>query len=311
MRKPEELRECLTRQLGRRLGHSDDLPGLMTALGCLDKSSQDELLEAFAHSLWLPRDGDAAAAFLAREMPDALRKQFLTEVTSLSGFGITRTWADGAGSALLVSTLGQAEATRIKEAAEQRSANFRPEHFDEDDGEIQPLPADLPADESQQAVAERLTLAMAGTRDYHECFARGLLGADEILAEVGRQIPGSEAYPEELARAFYMEIAPHDPAGARRWASGKIPESELGQFTVHLLEGSDDPRAKRLAEVLHELPLPQAADAADTAPILLDRFKAWSALDPAAAREAAGLIPASHPYRQYAEGHPPKEEEEP
>lgn len=314
--RPENLRTMILDGLGKRLGTGDDLAGLAAAMSMLDAASRDALAKEFVQSGWVPRDGAAACGTIDLEMPEPIRKSLLRALAGAYSFSLTRVWSEGIGAPLFDRNLSEAERSEIADA------NFRSSQgsscgggMDEEDVAtsdgtmIKPLEPEITGDEAGYALQARLSVALDLEKDYRECFASGAMDADGIMADMIKKIPGADAYPGELARVLYKELARENPLAASRWGASRLTPQEIAKSSKDILLYNQDPRTKRLAEMLRDLQVdfPDEEDAT-TRNVIGTKFRNWRALDPAAADRASAIIPANHPFRGFADGSIPVDE---
>lgn len=302
----DEFKTRLLRGMARRFSEGNDLPGLNRLMEKLTAPQQKEVAEDFVRSDWVPDDDAAALAFMANEMPMEVRKTLLREFASCQSWYSASTWASSVASPLILQTLGQEELNRIAEQASHMPTGSGCGGGEDGEGrfEITPLIAGLSRDEAEYAVSSRVQAAFYQSRDARECFAAGTMSADEITAQVRGLIPGIEAYPQDLYHSLFAELARYQPAAAHQWAAAHMNATELANQSLEVLNCYDEPRTSRLAELLRELPLDSVdpEELESKAGTIAEKFAAWRALDPEAARKAVEAIPQNHPLRRAAAG---------
>jgi hypothetical protein len=311
--RPQAFRERLAKQLGAKLGASDNLPELTRALDGFP-SHHRTLFESFIDS-WVPDNGTEAARFIGFEMKPGHQAELLEAIVDRHSLRAPEPWTDAFATALFDYDLhvsrGVYHELRTRAAARSEAA------FTGWPSSAPSVTPDLDSAAALNAMVLLLDDPMHRERDYPELFAAGEIDMDALLSVAHAGIPGAEHFPEAMKRALFLKLAPHNPARAITWATSAIPRARLNQDINRLFLLAIDsppfprtdgfvgpsvwspgfePRTRQLADLAAVL-LPSHAPDAETSAVagqLRARFDDWSRLAPASAKPFTDRFAPDH-----------------
>ncbi len=300
---PSALRYAIFECLGERMGREDDLEGMArtwkNAAPSFTGALDDHPRHAFIGDIvgeWICADPAEAVGRIFNEWPEELRDDFLD---LLAGYREARPiWTGGLSAAFQ-----NADWEKVPEDLREEIFGDLAKADDLPEASASPathhgeaIPAGLTSDGARVHLSERMTDLLESGIDSYDQLADGQMSVEGVARRLAARVPGSERYPAEWAEAVFKEVAGIDPAGALRFAEGKVDPARLEELGDKVLKSLyySEPRLDRIFEVASLLPVP--ADFHRGSP-LIGEFVVWKELAPEAAAECLLRLPAAHPLR--------------
>ncbi|MCW1922128.1 hypothetical protein OKA05_06160 [Luteolibacter arcticus] len=295
---PLTIRVQMLASLGQRMGRNGDLEGLLrtwtNSPKAFDSYHHGSLVREFLGE-WICTDPGEVVRRIFQDWPEDLRLEFLEQTSEHP------IWTDA-----LASAMREAPWERVPEDLKKETM----EAIDTSDDPYQELPAQMgrapdkslpeglePRD-ARRALTSHMERLLDRGPDMMEQLADGRIAVDEVARDLASRLPGSEHYPELFAEAVFEEAVSTDPAGALKYAEGKISPERLEQLGQEALQSMfyNEPCLERIFEAAALLP----ANTSEPGSLTGD-FMSWQAWAPDQAAAALDKLPARHPLRRRIE----------
>lgn len=262
---PYRLRTALARELGREAAQGQGLIGLLGYYNSIPDPRLKILMAWDFVNEWPLEDSREVARFLSGNVPKELRDLLMEEWKRLpygensweevwvrdllKGIGLDASeysvpsfsGSCGLGGMNLEASMKLWEARKSMTLDEVVRDCIKEGSF--------------PQDAVGEAIRTKLHDALADGRNLIEMFGEGQLSREEMLDELHRKIPGSDAHTDALEREVWRRTAwAADPEEVARWAAELARRGDMDELLMQTFSGSSihgDPRIPlRLARYL-------------------------------------------------------------
>ncbi|MFM2198496.1 MAG: hypothetical protein RLZZ505_1928 [Verrucomicrobiota bacterium] len=247
---PYRLRTALARELGRQAAHGHGLAGLLGYYNAIPDPRQKIMMVWDFTQEWPLDDPKAVAQFLSGNVPLELRELLLEEWESRP-YG-KDSWEEAwirslheklglDASDYSVPSMGfwgMEASLKLSEARRSMSLDEVVRDCVKE--------GKNPQEAAGEAIRIKVHDALADGSNLIEMFGEGHMSREELLHEIRREIPGSDAHPDALEREVWSRTAwAAEPEVVARWAAELAQRGDMDELLIQALVSGNiygDPR---------------------------------------------------------------------
>ncbi|MEO5716193.1 MAG: hypothetical protein ABIT37_22120 [Luteolibacter sp.] len=310
------LRKNLASQWGRNLAWDEGLESFVKNHNSIPDA---ELRSWFAISFsgsWPLEDPETTGRILEQKAPPELRKSLLASWAPIPELGssgfigcgggmppsyATREWFDRVRRSM-PSEHADVE-QQVEPVVETRKIALSDQSLDQRIGK-RIKAGDNREEAVKHSLPEMIFAKMGEGTDLETLFGEKRISREEMLSELTRRIPGSEAFPKELERAAWGEVSSSaDPEEVASWGA-KLSDREKGSALLDsALARLNDPRMSRRLNLYRAIAsgMPDGDMPASVCTNAAIAFGSWVEISPAAAKAWRDSLPETDRLRQTLE----------